>query len=304
MNAMLTAVIPTRDRPNDLSTAVASIMAQTRPPDELIIVDQSPGDESKARVHNIVQGQASVILTYIHDTSITGLVDAKRVAAERALGDIVCFLEDDVVLESDYLEQIERGFTLRPQMVGCCGVVTNPPPQPKYYEALFNLFHRGIYRDVRVGVYGRHEVFGDAMIPSSVLSGGLSAWRREVFSVVKFDVANGFHMYEDMDFSTRVARYYGDRLQINPKACLAHYASPVNREVFGRRQQRKLRECIIYYKKRRHWPWAFSSLVWLLAGLVLEATHQSLSIRSFGPLRGFIAGVRDGVAKDVSTVDF
>lgn len=301
---MLTAVIPTRNRPVDLRKAVASIITQTRLPDELIIVDQSPGDESKVIVHDLVVGWPGLTLNYIHDTSIIGLVDAKRVAVERAMGAIVCFLEDDVVLEDDYLEQIEYGFAERPEMIGCCGIVTNPPPQAKYYEALFNLFHRGLYHDIRVGIYGRQATLGEEMIPSSVLSGGLSAWRREVFPVVKFDVANDFHMYEDMDFSTRVARYFGDRLYINPRARLAHYASPVNREILGLRQQRKLRECITYYKKRRTWPWAFPSLAWLLLGLLLEATHQSLSVRSTGPLRGFLAGLRDGIAKDVVVVDF
>ena len=40
----LTAVIPTRNRPVDLGKAVASVLTQTRLPDTLMIVDQSPGD--------------------------------------------------------------------------------------------------------------------------------------------------------------------------------------------------------------------------------------------------------------------
>ena len=55
-----------------------------------------------------------------------------------------------------------------------------------------------------------------ALIPSDYISGGLSAYRREVFEAVPFDVENGFFALEDIDFSTRVARAYGSRLYINP----------------------------------------------------------------------------------------
>ncbi len=296
---MLTAVIPTRNRPGDLAKAVASVCAQTRPPDEFIIVDQSSSDESRILVESLMSGGKRIQLVYIYDPRISGLVEAKRVAAERAGGDIVCFLEDDVILEPDYIEQIEQGFADRPEMVGCCGIVTNPPHQPFGYEFIFHLFHRSIFRDKRVGIFRRFSGRGHAMIASEMLSGGLSAWRHEVFSAVPFDVANGFFMLEDVDFSTRVARHFGPRLYINPNARLEHRWSPVNREVLAPRQRRKLTEHIVYYKKRRDWPGATFALSWLLLGLLLESALQSFSARSFGPLKGYFAGTRDGFAKGV-----
>lgn len=295
----ITAVIPTRNRPGDLGKAVASVRAQVRPPDEFIIVDQSPGGESRDLVASLMEGEARIRLVYIHDPHITGLVDAKRVAVERSSGDIVCFLEDDVILESEYLERIEQGFDEHSEMLGCCGIVTNPPRQPLGYEWAFHLFHRGIYRDIRVGIYGRIEGADHGLIQSDVLSGGLSAWRREVFAAVPFDVANGFFMLEDMDFSTRVVKRFGRRLYINPNARLEHHWSPANREVLGPRQRRKLTEFIAYYKKRRDWPGARLALPWLLVGLLIEAGAQSLSAGSLGPLMGYFGGIRDGFAKRI-----
>ncbi len=299
MPTSLTAVIPTRNRPVDLGKAVASVRTQTRPPDEFIIVDQSPGSESRDLVATLMEGETRIRLVYIHDTGITGLVDAKRVAAERAGGDIVCFLEDDVILEPEYLERIEQGFAGHPEMLGCCGIITNPPRQPPGYAWAFHLFHRGIYRDIRVGIYGRIDGVGHSLIQSDVISGGLSAWRREVFAAVPFDVVNGLFMLEDMDFSTRVVRHFGHRLYINPNARLEHHWSPANREVLGPRQRRKLIEFITYYKKRRNWPGARLALPWLLVGLLVEAAVQSLSARSSDPLTGYFAGLRDGFAKRV-----
>ncbi len=299
MVSKLTSVIPTKNRPSDLVKAVISIFAQTRLPDELIIVDQSLGNESRNLVESLALEYKYTHLFYIHDSGISGLVDAKRVAAEHAKGDMVCFLEDDVVLESDFIEQILLGFTRQPDMMGCCGIVTNPPRRTAAYEILFQLFHRGIFRDDRVALYGRFNGRENKLIPSEALSGGLSAWRREVFQVVPFDVVNGFHMFEDIDFSTRVARYFGSRLYINPNARLEHHSSPVNREVLGPRQRRKLTECIVYYKKRYDWPGANFALPWLLLGMLLESVVQSYSVRSLGPLQGYFAGLRDGFAKKV-----
>ena len=294
---MLTAVIPTRNRPDDLGKAVASVIVQTRLPDELIIVDQSPGNESRQLVERITSEVDKMRLVYVHDQRISGLVDAKRAAATQAKGEIVCFLEDDVVLETDFLEQIERTFYDYPEAVGCCGIVTNMPSQPMGYHFLFHLFHRGIFKDRRIGLYEKFQGRGHPLVPSAMLSGGLSAWRRDVFSVVPFDVINGFHMLEDIDFSTRVEKYFGPRLYINPNARLAHYSSPVNREILGPRQRRKMNEFIMYYKKRSDWSgatWAFS---WLLLGLFLEAAFQSVKACSLDILLSHFKGIKEGFSR-------
>ena len=291
----LTAVIPTRNRPVDLAKAVASVLAQTRQPDTLIVVDQSPGDESRRAVEALLAGGGPMRVDYVHDTAITGLVDAKRVAAGRADGDVVCFLEDDIVLEPDYFEQIERGFAGRPEMLGCCGVVTNLPPLPAFYVRLFHLFHRGMFADRRVGIHGFAQGRGHALVPSDYLSGGLSAYRREVFEAVPFDTANRLFMTEDIDFSTRAVRCFGARFFINPNARLAHYMSPLNRDAVGARQRRKAREFCIFYKKRRRSLADALAFAWLLCGLAIEAGFAAIRHRRPAALGGFFAGVADGL---------
>ena len=71
--------------------------------------------------------------------------------------------------------------------------------------------------------------------------------------------------------------------------------SPVNRDVLGLRQRRKLREFLVFYKKRRHLPFAGLQLGWLLCGLLLEALWQALTTRKPGVLPGFLQGIADGV---------
>ena len=115
---MITAIIPTLNRPNDLYLAVCSILNQKRLPEELIIVDQSSNDKSRLRILPLMEKVFHIKLIYILDSNIRGLVEAKHVASERACGEIICFLEDDVILEQDYIEQIELGFIYNPKMVG------------------------------------------------------------------------------------------------------------------------------------------------------------------------------------------
>jgi len=299
MQSKLTAIIPTRNRPDDLVKAVVSVRTQTRPPDELIIVDQSHGNESRIQVELLMRNSDHIQLIYVHDNCISGLVEAKQVGANAANGSIICFLEDDVILELEYLKEIERGFEDHPPMIGCCGVISNLPSHPFGYEFIFHFFHRGIFKDHRVGLSFQLNAHKHALISSNMLSGGLSAWRREVFAVIPFDVKNGFHMLEDIDFSTRVAAHYGQRLYINPNARLAHYSSPLNREVLGTRQRRKLIEYILFFKKRRLQPWATFAFFWLLVGLFFEVIFQAITLRSFDVLCGFFSGIREGFTRKI-----
>ncbi len=297
----ITAVIPTRNRPQDLIKAVSSILDQTRLPDELLIIDQSSDSQSFDTVQALMAGKPAVALVYVHESKISGLVEAKRVAAGIARGDIVCFLEDDVVLESEFLEQIRVGFECYPSMLGCCGVVTNPPNQSYFYNVLFHLFHRGIYRDKRQGIYGQNRGDNYPLIESDHISGGLSAWRREVFDTVRFDTANDFFMLEDMEFSTRAAAELGNHFFINPNARLEHHASPVNRARLPARQRRKMREYIVFYKKRKTWPMAAFSLAWLMLGLFMESLFQTLRYLSPSLSVNYFAGIFDGVRWKLKT---
>jgi GT2 family glycosyltransferase len=293
-NSSLTAIIPTRNRPDDLVKAVHSLVIQERLPDELIIVDQSSEDTSRLLVTKILNNFQHINIIYIHDRNINGLIEAKEVGVKHTTGDIVCFLEDDIFLEPEYFSEILKGFSLDKEMIGCCGIITNPLRQSSLHQLIFNLFHVGIYADPRASLWGKYNGTGHSLIPSMMISGGMSAWRREVFSKVAFDTTTGFHMFEDIDFSTRVVDLFGKRLYINPNARLEHHWSPVNRDAIGVGQRRKLQECIKFYRKRKNNPFAELSLSWLLIGLLLDSCAKTISTRSWMPLKGYFQGINEG----------
>ena len=298
MTTTISAVIPTRNRPVDLGKAVASIIGQKRLPETLIIVDQSEGNESVNSIKPLFADESPIKLNYVHNPGISGLVEAKKVASEISDDDIVCFLEDDVVLEDEYLKNIELGFLDKEDMLGCSGVITNQPYQSAFYRFMHRIFFRGIFDDPRVQIFGQQNDAGDGsgLILCNVLSGGLSAWRREVFQRVPFDVDNGFFMFEDIEFSTRVVKEYGRKLYVNTNARLEHHMAAANRDPHGYRQRRKLKEAVLFFKKRKDWPGAkigiFFSMLWWLA----EATFQSVKSIRPGPIVGYWRGIFDGFA--------
>jgi len=297
---VISAAIPTRNRPVDLVAAVQSVLDQTRPPDELLIIDQSSGYESQRAVTAMFTEATPTRLVYVHDASIAGLVFAKRAVVERASGALVCFLEDDIVLESSYFAEIEAGFVARPLMCGCSGVITNLPSSSRVYAALNLLSFRGIFRDPRIRIFTSRAKYGETLIRCDILSGGLSSWRRKVFDHVAFDTANGFFMLEDIEFSTRVVRAYGNCLFVNTRARLAHNSSPINRDAQMSLQRRRLTEAITYYKKRRGWPGARIGLLGALVWWLGDAIGSSWRFRSTSALLGYARGVIDGIRKPVA----
>lgn len=292
----VSAIIPTRDRPVDLRRAVESILCQTRLPDEIVVVDQSVGDESKHMVLGLVGSMDSLTLTYIHDSTIPGLVAAKEVGVKKSSGDVVLFLEDDILLEKDFIEQMVEPFTTDDGILGACGVIVQVPNAGRWYYQLFHLFHRGIFEDNRVGIFGNPDAWVTKLVRSRCLSGGMTAYRREIFSRVPFDVKNGFFILEDVDFSTRAANAFGEEhFFINTSARLQHASSPVNRQNYRRRYADKVRTCICFYKKNRKERLALQSLIWLLIGLFLEAGFSSVRAQSIAPLMGYFIGVYRGI---------
>ena len=243
-NSTLSVIIPTLHRPDDLVIAVSSILEQTHLPDELIIIDQSIDKNSL----NNIKGMFSNIniktkLIYIHDSSIKGLVSAKNNGVKNATGDIISFLEDDELLDKNYLKNTINVFLENQHILGCSGIVSNIR-RSTFYEIMFKVFHRGLFFDKRVDIIKYQNCNGAGeLINSTHISGGLSSYRKEVFKKIKYDLYNNFFYCEDIDFSIRASDFFGiNRFAIVTNICLIHYMSNINRDVLEPRWRRKTNE--------------------------------------------------------------
>lgn len=297
----ISAVIPTLNRPVDLVLAVTSVLEQKYLPDELIIVDQSVDKQSHDAVNRLYENfDVMPKLIYLHEPEVSGLIEAKQRGVEVAKGDIISFLDDDVVLHQQYFENAISIFKNNQKVIGCCGVMSNVH-SGVLYEYLFKLFHRGIFYDPRLNAGKNRDCQGlGVLLSSRYLSGGISCYRKEVFEKVKFDTVNDFFMLEDIDFSTRAADFFGNEyFFISTCLCLEHNMSPINRLKLYARWLRKLRENVLFYKKHRLKLFSFINFLWLLIGLLGESIVMSILSRSFGPLFGFLSGLIAGIRQKV-----
>ena len=289
----LSVIIPTLNRPEDLSGAVISILSQTVLPYELIIVDQSADKFSYNNIHTIFSKRNNPCsLVYIHDSSIVGLVSAKHKGVQNSSGNIISFLEDDETLNKDYFKNIISIFTNNENLLGCSGVVSNIR-RNKIYSLAFKIFHLGIFFDNRVDIIKKVDIHQEALlIESNHISGGLSSYRKSVFDDIKYDLKNDFFYCEDIDFSIRAADFYGkDKFYLATNVLLQHHLSPINRDSMLPRWSRKTKEFIMLYKKNSNKPYALFCIFWLLIGLLIESMYSSLRRLSIAPLIGYFKGL-------------
>lgn len=295
----LSVIIPTKNRPEDLCATVATLLKQTELPSELIIVDQSKTEESRRLVDGLLSTAPTEVrqalrLRYVLDAGITGLAAARNRAMQKADGDLWLFLDDDVELEPNFIEELLAAYRVRPTAVGISGIITNYP-LPAWRSRLWTaVFCRGPFRDDRQPIYARaNSLAASNPTPVSRLGGGLMSFRAAAVGRVRFDEnLTGVCDGEDVDFCMQL----GSRAQllIAPRARLVHNQSPS-----GRATDHWLRRFTQanYYLYRRNWKKGVvnrTSFLWLNAGLAIIATAGSLRRLSLTPWAALLEGVRAG----------
>jgi hypothetical protein len=117
----ISLTIITANRPRQLERCIQSIGRLGRLPEEMIIVDG--GTESMDLLAPVI----SDFPFPVHHlrTEPAGVANARNVAVDAAKGDIIAFVDDDICVESDWLERLERVFLRDPQVGIASGSILN-----------------------------------------------------------------------------------------------------------------------------------------------------------------------------------
>ena len=287
-------VIPTKNRPIELATVFDAILAQSRLPDQAIIIDQSSPDKVIKDQLALLAKKANIRLDYIHDESINGLVQAKAASIQYNKCDYISFFDDDIVHEPDYLAAIEACIHTYPEMIGLNGVILNAPKEGLLKRFIFRLTHFGLYKDNRQSVIRSLKERISQPQRVDALSGGLSTWKKEVFEKVSFDTKNNFHAYEDKEFSIRIERTFPKQMFIVPQAKLYHYHAAGNRQSLLKRAQNDVVEVWKLFKKNGNYNWLGLDFIVLLFGLLLNALLLSLKHLNINFLLHYLRGFNQG----------
>jgi cellulose synthase/poly-beta-1,6-N-acetylglucosamine synthase-like glycosyltransferase len=104
-------IIPSYLRPQSLQRCLLSALAQTRPPDELIVVTRVGDEASEQVVAGLRETASASGIALIHArVRPPGLVNAQNAGLAEATGDIVSFTDDDVALPPDWLARVQKHF--------------------------------------------------------------------------------------------------------------------------------------------------------------------------------------------------
>lgn len=294
-NLRVCVIIPTKNRPQDLQHAVQSLFAQTCIPGSVVIIDQSSDDASRLLVEAELadaQNRRGAVwrLQYIHDPAINSLPMARNRAMEIGDGDVWLFLDDDVVLEPGFVEQILLVYRDHPEVGGVSGVITNYPRPSIWFRVWNALFVRGPFHDERQSIYWNADrLRNSAPISVSRFTGCLMSFRADAVRASRFDEnLRGVSDGEDVDFCVQLGP--ATKLLIAPRARLEHRRSPA-----GRLRDHWLRRSVrgnffLYHKNWDNQVFNRVCYWWLWIGYCSVALAASLRRASLDPWRALRTG--------------
>lgn len=198
----LSVVIPVHNGENDLQKCLEALMNSTRAPDELIIVDDASSDGSAqlaARFGTVV---------VCENPHPIGPARARNLGAERSRGDILLFLDADVMVHTETLALVERHFTEHPEVAALFGSYDDHP------------FHRNcvsLYKNLQ-----HHFVHHQSQTEASTFWTGVGAIRRDVFlGLGGFSSSYSRPSIEDIELGVRLkASAY--RIHLCPEVQVTH----------------------------------------------------------------------------------
>jgi GT2 family glycosyltransferase len=248
-------IICTYMRPQSVLQLLQSVQEQTLYPDEILIIDGSTNQETALILE---ENQFQHLHYFAVPPEHRGLTKQRNYGIERAgvAMEVVCFLDDDTVLERDYFKEITKTFKNNPSISGVGGVAINEnswvlaQPNIKYDTKRYYLWEGYVYKEGQRNVVrnylgleshlepGRMPDFShgktcgfplnDKTYEVDVLIGMSFAFRRKVVDSIRFSsYFEGYGLYEDADFSLRALQF--GKNAINTKAQLSHFHHPSGR---------------------------------------------------------------------------
>jgi glycosyltransferase involved in cell wall biosynthesis len=126
----LSLVVPTYGRSRVVMRCLESVQQQELADFELLLVDNSPNAELRARIEMFNAG-ARTKVSYVPEPRL-GLHNARHAGARAASGDVLVFTDDDAVFSPRWLQAYAGCFDAHPEMAAAGGPVLPawdaPPP--------------------------------------------------------------------------------------------------------------------------------------------------------------------------------
>jgi glycosyltransferase involved in cell wall biosynthesis len=211
----ITAIVCAYNEERSLPAALHSLFAQTRVPDEVIVVNNASTDRTRA----VAEGFPSVIVV---DEPDKGLVKARAAGFRAATGDILVYIDADCRAPVMLVERMARRFARSSRTVGVTG------PYRFYDWDRVGIVGARVY-DYTLAPF-THVAAHHVLRLGAILYGGNFALRRSALQAIGgFDTSIEFHG-EDTNLGRRLAAV--GRVELN-NACYI-YTSARRYKALGR----------------------------------------------------------------------
>ncbi len=227
----VSVAICTYRRPASLNRLLDSIALQQRRPVQLVIVDASPDDETERSLEerSDLSQIADRVLYLRVGGPLRGLTRQRNLALRMVDCDLVAFFDDDMVLTSGCLLEMERPHRdLADQVVGVAGMIENQCARPGLLWRVRRLL--GIVSSLNPGDYCRSGLSvswnfvprtATQLIEGRWLQGGATMWNTDVVRGIGFHEGfQGYSSGEDLEFSLQAGRQ--GRLLLASTARMSH----------------------------------------------------------------------------------
>jgi GT2 family glycosyltransferase len=212
----LALVICTYKRADSLQRFLDSLAEQDERPDQLIIVDASPTDETEQmlRAYANIESLAYNMLYFRVGGPLKGLPRQRNFALHWVTTDLVAFFDDDIVLLPGCLKELVRVHRAGGDEVAGVGAFAESQIWPPGTIPLWRV--RLLLRmmsNLKPGRYHRSGVSTpwvlleptEELVEGDWLSGCAMVWKTEIAQSIGFNERfAGYALGEDLDFSLRV----------------------------------------------------------------------------------------------------
>jgi glycosyltransferase involved in cell wall biosynthesis len=191
MPLRISVIVCAHNEARYLPACLYSVLGQTRPPDEVLVIDNASMDSTR-EIAERVPGVRVV------PEPRKGLVKARETARKHASGDILVYLDADCRAPLIWLASIERRFDRDPSLIALSAPY-------RFYD--WDWFGRGLIRAYDLTVAPATQVLVKHVLRlGTIFYGGNFAVRREALAAIGgFDTSIEFHG-EDTNLGRRLFR--------------------------------------------------------------------------------------------------
>lgn len=217
----LSVIIPTYRREAVLCATLDSVLAQDYPAYEVVVVDQTPTHQPPTQTY--LEGLQTTGKVTLYSLPWASLPGARNVGIAHSTGEIVLFIDDDVVLPPGYLQAHVRVFQQRPEVGAVAGRVFDRMKLAEQKDLEIDYLPPAA---MDPGVAWFHLDLVHTTQPQQVITarGCNMSFRRELFDKyeLRFDERfQGSAVREESDFCLQIRRT-GYIIWYEPAAHLVH----------------------------------------------------------------------------------